>query len=378
MTGWCVRAGAARRVGSDNVVARRFSTEDPVHSNRRAPLPDSSCSAMAYDGDCDDADDEGMDDPVILRGLLQCCSIFAFFTVRYVLDVLLTVPVVQAMSHRAVRILHGGWNAACCAPLASVALLYLTGSLDSGWLGLFARVLLRTCILRALFATLLDDSVVVFSLRKRHIWVPLGWLVTFTRVSSGRMAPQGIWRGGYHRFLCRAMPWVLRAYLFWATWPTPFTSRSYAVFEASTPHAPFDRPNPDGYAPPSPPEMCSSYTGFQVPCEELERVRAFNSRIMPTMRDANYRAIRKAMNDHGFAAHIWHVGHAIPDSSKKSTRNEEDFGWNLFAQHAVDNLKLGHCLVSCAEARHMGAHHVQCSASKDCVQSLSRTNGRWW
>jgi hypothetical protein len=39
----------------------------------------------------------------------------------------------------------------------------------------------------------------------------------------------------------------------------------------------------------------------------------------------------------------------------------------LFAQHAVDNLKLGHCLVSCAEAEHMGADHVRCTHSDRCV-----------
>ena len=49
----------------------------------------------ATDHDLDD-DDMGMDDPVILRGLLQCISIAAFFLLRYVMDVLLTVPAVQA------------------------------------------------------------------------------------------------------------------------------------------------------------------------------------------------------------------------------------------------------------------------------------------
>jgi hypothetical protein len=96
---------------------------------------------------------------------------------------------------------------------------------------------------------------------------------------------------------------------------------------------------------------------------------------MPTLRDAGYRAIRKAMNERGFPGHIWHVGHACPDPSKKSTRNEEDFGWNLFAQHAVDNANLGHCLVSCAEAKHVGASHVRCTRSEGCVQTCSHS---WW
>jgi len=325
-------------------------------------------------------DNEGMDDPVILRGLLQCISIAAFFTLRYVLDVLLTVAAVQALSIRLLVVVHWGWNGACCFPVASLALLYLCGSLDSGVLGFVARMVLRSCILRAVFTALLDDSVVVWSLKKRHIWVPLGWLVTFTRVSSGRMVPQGAWRDGHHHFLCRAMPWILRMGLFWATWSTS-TSQSPIVYEPL--RAPPSHPQPSqsqpaafrGHAPEPTPEKCASYTGFPIPCDELERVRDFNSRVMPTMRDTHYRVIRKAITDRGLAAHVWHVGHAIPDPSKSSTQNQEDYGWNLFAQHAVDNLKLGHCLVSCAEAHHVGAHHVQCSTSMQCTQTPSSS---WW
>ena len=334
---------------------------------------------MPYDDASDDdgEDDEGMDDPVILRGLLQCISIAVFFTVRYVFDVLLTVPVVQTLSHRLMILAHWGWCAARCFPVASLALLYIFSSLETGLLGLlgfFARLVLRGCILRALLTTLFDDSVVLWPLKKRYIWVPLGWLVTFTRVSSGRMVPQGIWRSAHYCFVCRATPWLLRLGLFWATWSTPYAQESYYD---TTHHRHVYEPrhvSPDADShPPEPPTTCASYTGFPIPCDELGRVRDFNSRVMPTMRDANYRAIRKAMNGHGFAAHVWHVGHAIPDPSKSSTRNEEDFGWNLFAQHAVDNLKLGACLVSCAEARHVGADHVQCSTTSNCMKSPSQS-----
>ena len=93
------------------------------------------------------------------------------------------------------------------------------------------------------------------------------------------------------------------------------------------------------------------------------------------MRDVGYRGIRKALNERGFPGHVWHVGHACPDPSKKSTRNDEDFGWNLFAQHAVDNANLGHCLVSCAEAQHVGAHHVRCTRGDECMQSCERADG---
>ena len=91
--------------------------------------------------------------------------------------------------------------------------------------------------------------------------------------------------------------------------------------------------------------------------------RRFNREIMPTMGDSGYRAVRRTINGHRFPGHVWHVGHACPDPSKESTSNDEDFGWNLFAQHAVDNLKLGHCLVSCAEAEHIGSRPLHAQRS---------------
>ena len=123
------------------------------------------------------------------------------------------------------------------------------------------------------------------------------------------------------------------------------------------------------------PDKCASFTGFPIECDELRRIREFNSQTMPRMLDAGYRGIRTAMNARGFPGHVWHVGHACPDPSKKSTRNDEDFGWNLFAQHAVDNANLAHCLVSCAEAEHVGAHHVRCTRTDACIPSCERADG---
>ena len=94
---------------------------------------------------------------------------------------------------------------------------------------------------------------------------------------------------------------------------------------------------------------CASFTGYPVSCDELERVRQFNRDVVPTMVSQGVASVRKAMNSRGLNGHVWHVGHACPDPSKSSSRNDEDHGCNLFAQHAVDNFKLGHCLVSCAE-----------------------------
>ena len=120
-------------------------------------------------------------------------------------------------------------------------------------------------------------------------------------------------------------------------------------------------------------ELTASQATFESKIGEMLVV--FNTEVMPRMRDVGYRGIRKAMNERGFPGHVWHVGHACPDPSKKSTLNDEDFGWNLFAQHAVDNANLGHCLVSCAEAEHVGASHVRCTRSEGCVQTCSDS---WW
>jgi len=251
------------------------------------------------------------------------------------------------------------------------------GSLEYGLFSVLARWLLRFCILRNLVVKLMDDEMVVWHLRKVHIWVPLQFLVTFTRVSSGREEPRGEWRGGIRNVLCRGMPWVIRCSILSATWPSLRVPMDVFAWQppACEPGLRQEPSHEPSYEPSHKPRNCASFTGFAVPCAELRRIHEFNRDVMPTLRDSGYRAIRKAMNERGFPGHIWHVGHACPDPSKKSTRNDEDFGWNLFAQHAVDNANLGHCLVSCAEAEHVGASHVRCTRSEGCVQSCSSS---WW
>jgi hypothetical protein len=326
---------------------------------------------MAEHDSDDESLDHGMQDPVVLRGLLQCIAIGLFFSGRYLLDVLFTPHVVQ----QALALAHRVWAAAWCAPAISLVLLHYWGSLEYGLFSVLARWLLRFCILRSLIVKLMDDEMVVWHLRKVHIWVPLQFLVTFTRVSSGREEPRGEWQGGGRSVLCRGMPWVIRYSVLSASWPSLRVTDVFAqltMTESDLWPSPSYAPS---YAPSFEPQGCASFTGFAVPCEELRRIREFNRDVMPTLRDAGYRAIRKAMNERSFPGHIWHVGHACPDPSKKSTRNEEDFGWNLFAQHAVDNANLGHCLVSCAEAEHLGASHVRCTRSEGCVQTCSDS---WW
>ena len=343
-----------------------------------------------HDSDEGVMEDEGMQDPVVLRGLLQCIAIGLFFSGRYILDVLFTPHVVQLVPQRVLALAHRVWAAAWCVPAMSLILLHYWGSLEYGLFSVLARWLLRFCILRSLIVKLMDDEMVVWRLRKVHIWVPLQFLVMFTRVSSGREEPRGEWRGGIRSVLCRGMPWVIRCSILSASWPSlrvtdvsaQLTTLEF-VRQSHTPsHEPSHQPSyqpsytpSHAHAPSYAPQRCASFTGFAVPCDELRRIREFNGNVMPTLRDAGYRAIRKAMNERGFPGHIWHVGHACPDPSKKSTRNKEDFGWNLFAQHAVDNASLGHCLVSCAEAEHVGASHVRCTHGEGCMQTCSDS---WW
>ena len=113
---------------------------------------------------------------------------------------------------------------------------------------------------------------------------------------------------------------------------------------------------------------CVSFTGLPVDCDELERVRSFNRDVMPQLSSAGISRVRRAMNEHGLPGHVWHVGHACPDPSKTSARDAEDHGCNLFAQHEVDNSKLGPCLVSCAEAEYMGAQHIACTWGTQCIR----------
>ena len=233
--------------------------------------------------------------------------------------------------------------------------------------------------MRAASAAIMDDTVILGRLRKRHIWVPLAWWANFTRISGGRQAPCHAWLATHRLLLCRAVPWLVRLGVLAMSWPQLFASLDMrdSIRQGDVLRTKHDLTIEEGgttesvYSGGS---DCTSFTGFPVPCEELNRIRSFNSQVMPKMREANYRAVRKAMNGHGFPGHVWHVGHACPDPSKRAMNNEEDYGWNLFAQHAVDNLQLGHCLVSCAEALHMGAKHVHCTERSDhCERACPRT-----
>ena len=77
-----------------------------------------------HESDDEVMEDEGMQDPVVLRGLLQCIAIGLFFSVRYLLDVLFTPYAVQAIPMPVLAIAHRIWAAAWCAPAVSLAILH--------------------------------------------------------------------------------------------------------------------------------------------------------------------------------------------------------------------------------------------------------------
>ena len=110
---------------------------------------------------------------------------------------------------------------------------------------------------------------------------------------------------------------------------------------------------------------CATFRGEPLACDEIEKARMFNGR----MNNASFAKVRKAMNEAmlpWLPYPHWERGHACPDRNKKSTIDPEDYGWNIFAQTKSDNGPLGHCLVSCQEARFYNALHVRCT--QECVK----------
>ena len=155
-----------------------------------------------------------MNEPLVLRGLLQCLCFITFFLARYVLDVLLTPHVVDDTVRSAWRggqsTLVKAWPLlrTCYAPLAPVLLMQVwkLATLDTlQWACGYA------CSFRLLMHLLMHDSLVVGSLTKGHIWPQIVPFVTFVRVSSGRARRvDAKWQIGPRYFLCRAVPWAVR------------------------------------------------------------------------------------------------------------------------------------------------------------------------
>ena len=93
---------------------------------------------VGQDSDDETLEEEGMQDPVVLRGLLQCITIAFFFSGRYLLDVLFTPHAVQGVLGQVLAVVHRFWSASWCAPAVSLVLLHYWGSFEYGLFGLLA------------------------------------------------------------------------------------------------------------------------------------------------------------------------------------------------------------------------------------------------
>ena len=187
----------------------------------------------------------------------------------------------------------------------------------------------------------------------RILWRSLNWLADLEARGAGtRRVIRMIWwpSSAYAwvvafratRRAARLIVWLL---------PLLFTSSAPPLNtqQRSTPSAPTHHSG-----------ACFTFTGQPLACDELELARRFNREEMPTLLGASYADVRRAMTEYGLYGSSWHVGHARPDPNKRRTNDDEDRGHNLLAQHATDNMKLGHVLISCAESKFLHAAHVKC------------------
>jgi hypothetical protein len=87
--------------------------------------------------------------------------------------------------------------------------------------------------------------------------------------------------------------------------------------------------------------------------------RSFNEHASSGALDGlSYDAFKREMRKRGVGGEFFDVGHLQPDPSKKTKRDREDRGWNLFAQEWKENKKLGHKAVPCSDASRVGRTNV--------------------
>ena len=99
-----------------------------------------------------------------------------------------------------------------------------------------------------------------------------------------------------------------------------------------------------------------TYRGNSISQSQLNQIRSFNRNIYNYVSpDANYKQVRKAMNNYGLLGSQVHVGHIIPNQKGTSRYNgPEDLARNLMAQPASDNIRLGNKKVSKTEMKYYG------------------------
>ena len=98
------------------------------------------------------------------------------------------------------------------------------------------------------------------------------------------------------------------------------------------------------------------------------KICAFNSRANMDSRfaDRSYGNVRKQMNEFGLSRKDGvevDVGHVIPDPSKAEL-DKYDRGWNMMAQPALENIRLGHRTMTCETAARWCRTGVPCDEEK--------------
>ena len=90
-------------------------------------------------------------------------------------------------------------------------------------------------------------------------------------------------------------------------------------------------------------DECVDFRKNAIPCDELEKARAFNQALnegTAAVQSRTYNWVRTAMTREGLAGTRWHVGHMCPNGGgPRSGRGAgpEDKARNLMAQTAMDN-----------------------------------------
>ena len=342
---------------------------------QRIVVPRMRRPVVNYSDDRQHAD--GSQDPLILRGLIQFIVVCSFFTLRYLLDVIFTPTVVDALARDICSCVMSTARAArslLSIYLLPIAALRAWQRCDSDAM---TRSLLFLFALRMLVNIVGNNALVVGTLTKRDVWCKLVPFTRFVRVSGGRVLKERApiawqpWFRGPRRLACVLVPWTIRAALLhWLTsvvFQSPASNAAPAIACGVDDHRALTGGTAQGGVYAEEHALCSTFTGQPLLCLELRRAREFNQHIMPSLQHSSYRQVRTEMTKYGLFGSGWHVGHACPDPSKTSVGDSEDRGWNLFAQHATDNVRLGHCVVSCSEASYMAATHVPCDRSKKCV-----------
>jgi len=309
--------------------------------------------------------------PLILRSLLYVVCLLIFKAAQYAvivfhLNAALSIAAVamEQVARTVITIM--------CSPVARVYLFTMTACiiLSAAWTGskliydaMFSWKYCAVWTAGSMLSASSSLPIPVSWNQVQSIVVPISTFVTVTKRSySGKTIPPE-WQRSHRRLLRFALPGCLRMYVLWAA--IQFMQPSHVSFPKGIlkydDHARISEQDARHATRAAKQRRCTDFNGQPLSCSDLDRARRFNRIVMPELSAASYREVRTRMSEAGLPGSIWHVGHATPDPNKQSFQDREDFGWNLFCQGARDNVRLGHRRVSCSEASHWGAFHVNCS-----------------